>query len=243
MSSRPKISVITITFNAEKVLERTMQSVLNQTFADIEYIIVDGESNDGTLDIIKQYANLDNRIRWISESDKGLYDAMNKGVKMATGEWINCMNAGDIYASNDVLENVFSKDYSNNITFLYSDNYYLEENGNVTYAKHNHKTLSILHQSCIYRRGLHAEHGYYIVTPKIIVSDLLFFASIPEEQFYKVDIPISCNMKGGVSASAWCITQALCTKVVFRKMTFMQMLFHMISAHSKRKFPFLKKIF
>lgn len=241
MNNIPKISIITVTFNVEKVLERTIQSVLRQTYKNFEYIIIDGGSKDGTVELIKKYALNDQRIRWISEPDKGLYDAMNKGIKIAHGEWINCMNADDTFASDDVLEKIFSIEYPEKTTFLYSDNYYIETNGKKTFATKNHQTLLILHQSCIYRRRLHAEHGYYIITPKIIVSDLLFFASIPEEQFLKVDVPISCNMKGGVSASSWCITQSLCAKVVFRKLTFMQMLLHFISAHSKRIFPILKR--
>lgn len=239
METLPKISIITITFNAEKILERTILSVLNQTYKNIEYIIVDGGSKDGTLDIIKKYQD---KIRWISEPDKGLYDAMNKGIKMATGEWINCMNADDIFASDDVLEKIFSKEYSSKTSFLYSDNWYEDEKGIRTFAKHDHTKLSILHQSSIYRRKLHQEHGFYIVTPKIIVSDLIFFGSVPQDQFEKVETPISVNRIGGVSAAAWCIEQALCAKVVFRKLSFSSMLLHYVSANLKRKFPLLKKI-
>lgn len=238
MKNSPMISIITITFNAGNVLERTILSVLNQTYTNIEYIIVDGGSNDSTIDIIKTYSNKDSRIRWISEPDNGLYDAINKGVKMASGEWINCMNADDVFTSDDVLEKIFSVDYPEGTDFLYSDNYYIDNRGVKTYANNNHETLSILHQSCIYRKSLHYEHGFYVVTPKIIVSDLLFFASVPQDKFKKIDIPISCNSLGGLSSAGWCITQALCTKVVFRKMSFINMLLHMFSAHLKRIFYF-----
>ena len=99
-----KITIVTVCFNAEEILEQTMLSVLNQTYSDIEYLLIDGGSKDGTLDIIKKYSD---RVRWISEPDKGIYDAMNKAIKMASGEWINFMNAGDFFASTDVLEKVF----------------------------------------------------------------------------------------------------------------------------------------
>lgn len=240
MAYKPKITVVTVCFNAAETIEKTILSVVGQTYDNIEYLIIDGGSKDDTLEIIKKYEN--NISKWISEPDKGIYDAMNKAIKMATGEWINFMNAGDCFAADDVLEKIFNDDIPDKVKFLYSDNYYIELDGKKTYAKHDHNALSILHQSSIYRKVLHDEHGYYIVTPKIIVSDLLFFASIPQYEFKKVEIPISCNIKGGVSADGWCITQALCTKVVFRKMTFAQMLLHMVSAHSKRLLPFLNKI-
>ena len=234
-----KITVVTVCFNAEKVLEQTMLSVLSQTYKDIEYLVIDGGSKDGTLDIIKKYSD---KVKWISEPDKGIYDAMNKAIKMASGEWINFMNAGDCFASIDVLENVFSKEYPEEVKFLYSDNWYEDEKGIRTYAPHDHKSLSLNHQSCIYRKSLHSVHGQYIVTPKIIVSDLLFFASIPQDYFLKVDVPISVNRTGGVSAAAWCIEQALCTKVVFRKLSFGSMILHYISGNLKRKIKFLNKL-
>lgn len=240
MAYKPKVTVVTVCFNAAETIEKTILSVIGQTYDNIEYLIIDGGSKDDTLAIIKKYEK--SISKWISEPDKGIYDAMNKAIKMATGEWINFMNAGDCFASENVLADVFKEDLSENIKFLYSDNYYIELDGKKTYAKHDHNSLSILHQSSIYRKSLHTEHGFYIVTPRIIVSDLLFFASIPQAEFKKVDVPISCNSIDGVSASGWCITQALCTKVVFRKMSFMAMVLHMVSAHTKRILSNIKKI-
>ncbi len=241
MVLNPKITIITVCYNAENELEYTIKSVLGQTFQNYEYLIIDGGSTDGTLDIIKRYAENPN-VRWMSEPDKGIYDAINKGIKIALGEWLNIMNAGDGFVSVDVLERVFANHYTDDVKFLYSDNYYVNKDGKETFAIHDHRQLSILHQSSIYKRELHTVHGQYIVTPKIIVSDLLFFASIPENCFKKVDVPISRNRLGGVSSSSWCVTQALCTKVVFRKLSFSQMLMHYISAHLKLRFPILKKL-
>lgn len=107
---KPTISVITICYNAEKEIESTMISVLEQSFKDIEYIIVDGASKDGTMNKVRQiltrYPN--SNVQITSEPDKGIYDAMNKGIKKASGEWVILMNSGDTFLDNKVLENVFS---------------------------------------------------------------------------------------------------------------------------------------
>lgn len=99
---QPNFSIISVTFNAEFFLERTILSVLGQTYPRVEFIVVDGASKDGTLAIIERY---DKRIsRWISEPDKGLYDAMNKGMKMATGDYLCFLNAGDMFYEPETLQ-------------------------------------------------------------------------------------------------------------------------------------------
>lgn len=106
-SSLPLVSVIAATFNAEKNLEPCILSVLAQTYDNVELIIIDGGSTDGTLDILKRY---DDRIDyWISEKDAGVYDALNKGIALARGEWLFFLGADDRLADEDVLNRVFSK--------------------------------------------------------------------------------------------------------------------------------------
>lgn len=97
----PKFSVITVTYNAEKVLEDTIQSVIAQTYHRIEYIIVDGASKDGTLSIIDKYRQRIHTV--VSEPDKGLYDAMNKGIALATGDYLCFLNAGDCFHADNTL--------------------------------------------------------------------------------------------------------------------------------------------
>lgn len=101
------VSIITISYNVVSSIEATILSVINQTYLPIEYIIIDGGSVDGTLDIIKKYT--DRITYWCSEPDKGIYDAMNKGIAKATGEWVNFMNAGDTFFDFFVIEKLFAR--------------------------------------------------------------------------------------------------------------------------------------
>lgn len=102
-----KISLITATYNSAETVRDTLQGVLNQTFKDIDYIIVDGNSKDNTMAIVKEFEpKFEGRLRWVSEKDKGIYDAMNKGVRMAQGDIVGILNSDDFFASNDVLEKV-----------------------------------------------------------------------------------------------------------------------------------------
>ncbi len=101
---QPLVTIITVVRNGGHLLEKTINSILSQTYGNIEYIIVDGSSTDGSLEIIKRY---DNQVAyWISEPDKGLYDAMNKGVGLAAGDWINFMNVGDGFFEPDTVSAV-----------------------------------------------------------------------------------------------------------------------------------------
>ena len=100
-----KISLITVTYNSEKTLQKTIQSVLAQKFINLEYIIIDGQSKDNTVSIIKESEPLfNNNLKWISEKDTGIYDAMNKGIKMATGDIIGILNSDDYFTSDNILE-------------------------------------------------------------------------------------------------------------------------------------------
>jgi len=99
-----KVSIITVTYNSEKYLSSTIESVLNQTYNNIEYIIIDGMSSDNTISIINRYEHLFNgRLKWLSEADSGIYEAMNKGISMATGEIIGIVNSDDWYEKDTVI--------------------------------------------------------------------------------------------------------------------------------------------
>ena len=121
-----KLSIITATYNSERTLRDTMESILSQTFQDFEYIIVDGASKDATLDIIREYEpRFQGRIRYLSEPDKGIYDAMNKGFAMATGDVIGILNSDDFFTSDDVLQTVVDGFAGEYVDAVYADIHYV----------------------------------------------------------------------------------------------------------------------
>jgi glycosyltransferase involved in cell wall biosynthesis len=161
----PLISIITVTYNASSVLEATILSVIGQHFRNFEYIIIDGASKDGTLDIIRKYA--DHFSYWVSEPDKGLYDAMNKGLQAAKGKYVWFMNAGDEIYNRETLSLIFSK--STEADVYYGDALFFQKDGKeiglrsqVTPhqlpAKLNWKSLQygmvVCHQSFIVKKNL-----------------------------------------------------------------------------------------
>ena len=114
-----KITIITVVYNGVNEIEATIQSVLSQDFKNIEYFVIDGGSSDGTNDVILKYQ--DKISYYISEKDNGMYDALNKGVKRATGEWIGILNCGDLFCDEHVLTNMFCKPIEKQIGVVYGD--------------------------------------------------------------------------------------------------------------------------
>ena len=119
-----KISIITVVWNNKDTIKDTIKSVLNQTYRDIEYIIIDGASTDGTVEIVKSYG--DKITKFMSEPDKGIYDAMNKGIKLATGDVIGILNADDFYIDDHVLTRVAKEFLKSNIEAMFADLVYVK---------------------------------------------------------------------------------------------------------------------
>lgn len=161
-----KISIITVVFNGEKVLQRTIDSILYQNFKDIEYIIIDGNSKDRTKEIIE--GNKNTISKWISEPDNGLYDAMNKGLRMANGEYILFLNAGDQFYENNTISKIFELNYDADI--YYGETMIVDETGKEIGLRRlkapevlNWNSLIngmlVCHQSFIMRRKLAPEYN------------------------------------------------------------------------------------
>ena len=163
---KPTLSIITICYNIKDEIERTCESIVEQTWQDFEWIVVDGGSTDGTLDILNKYKDRINIL--ISEPDKGIYNAMNKGIKVAHGEWLNFMNGGDCFVDNTVLTKVFkNRQYESNILLGIEERY--KQNNKLAYIQNPPKTInkftflecSLAHQSMFYRRALFEKYGAY----------------------------------------------------------------------------------
>ena len=180
-----KLSIITVNLNNKDGLEKTIESVISQTFFDYEYIIIDGGSTDGSIDIIKQH--IDKITYWVSESDGGIFNAMNKGILRANGEYCQFLNSGDILHSKSVLENVFKKDYvegiiTGNIIEVHSDKTTLRKGRPYTREQEG-KSLtafdlfagSLFHQATFIRRNLFDQYGLYNEKYKIVSDSIFFF--------------------------------------------------------------------
>ena len=122
---RDLISIVTVCFNVEKTLAGTMKSVLEQTYRPLEYILIDGNSTDKTVDIIQSMQPLFEKkgieLRWLSEPDKGIFDAMNKGVRLSSGRWVNFMNAGDVFVDGDAISRLFAANICPDTKVVYGD--------------------------------------------------------------------------------------------------------------------------
>lgn len=178
------IYVITVCRNAEKLIEETIKSVLSQTYQNVKYLIIDGASTDGTVDIIKKYA--DRLTYWVSEPDKGIYDAMNKGLAKARefGDgWVNFMNAGDTFADDKVLDDIFN---DANIYGIAESHYVIGGHTNRVYKDHTEflevmpadvipAFIPFTHQSCFMRLGSWSfDTKYKIAADYKVLYDMFF---------------------------------------------------------------------
>lgn len=161
---KQQISIITVVFNDRTGLEKTINGIVSQTSQNIEFIIIDGGSNDGTVDIIKKYKDKVNY--WVSEKDKGIYDAMNKGIKASSGNWLNFMNAGDTFVDNKVLDEINFEKYCND-ALIY---------GNKIQDKKVVKPFDI----DILKKGIiMGNHQSMFFNKEILKNDLLYDLSYP----------------------------------------------------------------
>jgi glycosyltransferase involved in cell wall biosynthesis len=210
MSKTPLISIITVCFNSAKTIRQTIESVLNQTYTHIEYILVDGKSTDNTLAIIEEYAPQFAAkgivYRWISEPDNGIYDAMNKGIKLATGEWVN------IQGSDDWLEldacYLISQSISNNqeCNIIYGISNYFCDGKLISVGQNMHTNLlnaAMNHQSIFMKKKLIENLGYFDQSFSIAADyDLLCNAFTSGANFHYLSNIIANYNIGGISFSS-----------------------------------------
>jgi putative colanic acid biosynthesis glycosyltransferase len=200
----PFFSIITISFNNIDGLRNTHESVINQDFENYEWLVVDGGSSDGTDDYLSNIT--DERLRYVCEADDGIYDAMRKGVNMASGEYLIFMNSGDVFAENDVLSSVIGEIKGRRPQVIYGDSY--ERSGDIRFYKparkpsENRYVMFTHHQSIFYKRKLIQHVGfdmsYRISGDWVMTTRVLAQAN---GDVYGVPIPISTFERGGISQS------------------------------------------
>lgn len=196
----PKVTVVTVTYNAKQYLEQTIKNIIEQDYSNIEYIIIDGASTDGTIDIIKKYEK--HLSYWISEPDSGIYDAMNKGIDVATGEWINFMNAGDSFCEQNTISNVINS-MDKNTDIIAGDIYYLENNVK-TYKKSLSLEQKFKHMFCFHQTmftKIELLKKYRFNTNFKIAGDYDFTlkCAMNNYKFQFVNFAIANFLSGGVS--------------------------------------------
>lgn len=225
MENKPLISIITVCYNSEKTIKDTIESVLNQTYTNIEYILIDGNSSDSTVEIIKSYeveAKEKGIIyRWISEPDKGIYDAMNKGIDRTAGELIGIINSDDWYELNAIkkIVNIYIKDVSIDIL-----------HGNIIRASKEKETLGLIkpgllkkinkgmqlhHPTCFVKKKYYEKYGMYDINYKL-ASDYKFIIeaySKNKAKFYYLDNLISYMRVDGATEENINLSWKECHKI------------------------------
>lgn len=207
-----KVSIVTVTYNCENEIENTIKSIISQTYNNIEYIIIDGNSKDKTQSIInkyKQYISI-----CISEPDKGIFDAMNKAIDIATGKWILFMNAGDSFVNNTIIDKIFrNKGYEEEIGVIFGDAYFIKNDKKKLFRskpfylkKVKYKGMGICHQSIFCRTDL-AKSIRFDIKYKY-AADYKMIMQIYKKgyKFQNINIPIANYDLTGFSTNN-CISQ------------------------------------
>lgn len=198
--AEPLISIVTVVFNDVANLQRTIDSIASQTYHNIEHIVIDGGSTDGTLDIIRRNTSID---YWVSERDRGIYDAMNKGIRHASGAWINFMNSGDVFFDRTTVEAVFLDSGILESELIYGDvevDYgvfkKIKKAGPVGSLKAG---MQFSHQSLFVRRSILEKQGFDLSYRTAADYNFIFLCWVGGCQFRCIDLVVSSVSSGGVS--------------------------------------------
>jgi glycosyltransferase involved in cell wall biosynthesis len=199
-SGKPLVTIITVIYNDGEHIEDIIKNVTSQTYPNIEYIIIDGGSTDGTLDVIKKYA--DTVDYWVSEGDKGIYDAMNKGVRVATGEWVNFMNAGDaFYRSTTIAEVIEAIPPSADL--VYGHTYYKEDEKLTLIKTYNveHLWMSMIcsHQSLFVRTSILKKRPFDLRYKISSDFDFIYYCYVNKHTFFDTNKKIAVHSVDGIS--------------------------------------------
>lgn len=207
-----KVSIVTTTFNSAKTVKDTIESVLSQTYQDFEHIIIDGGSKDETMSIVKSYEPAYNgRLRYISEPDEGIYNAMNKGLKMASGDIVGTLNSDDIYADNTVLESIVAPFTDESLECIFGKlnlvdakdltKVIRESNSGAYYEKAFWKGWHPAHPTFYAKTNCYKKYGYFNETLKIASDFELLFRFLEKNKSKSafVDKVLVLQREGGAS--------------------------------------------
>ncbi len=199
--NKPNLSIITVVFNGEQLIECTIKSVLEQNYLDYEYIIVDGLSSDNTVNLINQYSNRINKF--ICEKDNGIFDAMNKGLNYAKGQWVLFLNAGDMFAEETTLNQIFEVSRNiNNYNLIYGDVILFNKSDRYLFQSKTNKWKinlnAICHQSVLIRRDI---HPFFDTKYKIAADHAIIYPIIKSGKILYLNKVFSKILIGGVSSN------------------------------------------
>ncbi|MBP1680100.1 MAG: glycosyl transferase, family 2 [Proteobacteria bacterium] len=206
-----KVSIVTVVWNNKDTIKYAIESVLSQTYPNVEYIIIDGASTDSTIEIIKGYGNKINKF--ISEPDHGIYDAMNKGLKLATGDVIGILNSDDMYINNHIIEKIIKIFELHNVDSLFADLVFVRSDNlerTIRYYDSSKclpnnfkKALYPAHPTFFVKREIYEKYGYFKTDYKIAADfDLMArFLYTHNISYYYLQEPIIKMRIGGVSTS------------------------------------------
>lgn len=204
----PKITVVTVVFNGRFEIAKTMDSVLEQDYANLEYIVTDGESSDGTIDIIRQY---EKRINvFVCERDEGIYDAMNKSIARASGEFILFMNCGDVFASIDAVSSAMRSVQPGVDQIIFGSWLRRKNNTSLLHCRPVLEKGIFNHQAIIYSRNIHAWHGNYSNVRGLSTADYLFFITLMDSSAVLVcrtDVILAIVDVNGLSSGPQTLSQ------------------------------------
>lgn len=222
-----KVSIITVCYNSEATIEQTIKSVLDQTYSNIEYIIIDGDSTDSTLSIIDKYRTaFEDRLKVISEKDDGIYYAMNKGIGLATGELIGIINSDDWYEK-DAVENIvksYEEDHANPYTVYYGKTGMICDGKLLRIEQSSHEKLEeemISHPSCFVTSKTYKEFGIFD-TKYTSVADydlMLRYIRSNKVSFIPVDKHIANFALGGMSSTGKAYIDLMMLKMNYGKVS------------------------
>lgn len=205
-----KISIITVTYNCVNILESTILSVLKQDYQNVEYIVVDGQSTDGTIDLVRTYGP--QISKFVSEKDSGIYDAMNKGINLCTGDWIFFLNAGDVFTNENVLSTIFRGENCSGHDVVYgdhkvkfSDKIVYQNNSRAFYLNEQwFHGMGFSHQSVFVRTNKAKENMFDLSYKCCADYNMMMQLFKSGAKFKYVSIPIALvEGRGGYSLDNW----------------------------------------